>query len=238
VIETTELTTTAEVDAVVSQVAEALGETKDVPLAQLRRAIGTIGRERALLLLEAARIVQAAGGMWLHGRHRPRTFGGVYFELLRRMLHGDARVFVFPRPPKAPTQTPLKWSERLPVVQELASERGVTSVIKMQLVGRPGRVSARGDCVMMQLSGTKAPQLPKGLPMPSGGAGVYTVYIAAKQWRRVADALRDPEDRLIVEGWPQPDPESRSVALFVTAETTTSLQRALRERQQSKEQAT
>jgi PHAX RNA-binding domain len=233
-VETTDDTaTTAVVDAVASQLAAVLGETEDAPIAELQRAVATLGRERALLLLDAARTIEAVGGMWPHwrrGRHKRRTFGGVYFKLLQHVLDCDERMFVFP---KAPEQVPLRWSERLSAVRELANERGEASVIKLQLMGRPGKVVVRGDCAVMQFHGAKPPQLPKGLPTPSGGAAVYTLYISAKQWRRVADALNDPADRLIVEGWPQPDPESQSVAIFVTLATTTALQRALRERQQA-----
>jgi molybdopterin-guanine dinucleotide biosynthesis protein len=33
----------------------------------------------------------------------------------------------------------------------------------------------------------------------------YSVYITAKQWKKVAEAIADPEDVLIVEGFPMLD---------------------------------
>ncbi len=43
---------------------------------------------------------------------------------------------------------------------------------------------------------------------------------------RVAEAIRDQQDVLIVEGFPQIDPETESLAVFAAKTTTKKLQRA------------
>jgi molybdopterin-guanine dinucleotide biosynthesis protein len=55
------------------------------------------------------------------------------------------------------------------------------------------------------------------------------VYIAAKQWRKVASAIRDPEDVLIIEGFPQLDAQTSSIAVFATNTTKKKLQQAQRQ---------
>jgi hypothetical protein len=54
-----------------------------------------------------------------------------------------------------------------------------------------------------------------------------------KQWNKVAEAIRDPEDTLIVEGFPQLDPETSCIAVFATNTTTKKLQQAQRQAQQA-----
>jgi molybdopterin-guanine dinucleotide biosynthesis protein len=49
----------------------------------------------------------------------------------------------------------------------------------------------------------------------------------------VASAIADPEDVLIVEGFPQLDPETSSIAVFATNTTTKKLQGAQRQAQVS-----
>jgi molybdopterin-guanine dinucleotide biosynthesis protein len=52
-----------------------------------------------------------------------------------------------------------------------------------------------------------------------------------KQWNKVAEAIQDPEDVLIVEGYPQLDLETRSIAVFATNTTTKKLQMAQKQAQ-------
>jgi hypothetical protein len=58
---------------------------------------------------------------------------------------------------------------------------------------------------------------------------VYTVYIGAKQWKNVAQAIQNPEDRLIVEGFAAFDPGLEGMAVFATNTTTTLLQQQKRQ---------
>jgi molybdopterin-guanine dinucleotide biosynthesis protein len=54
----------------------------------------------------------------------------------------------------------------------------------------------------------------------------YTVYIGQKQWNKVADALQDPEDVLIVEGFPMAT--SQGISVYATNTSTKKLQQAQR----------
>jgi len=53
--------------------------------------------------------------------------------------------------------------------------------------------------------------------------------IGAKQWKNVVAAANDPEDTLIVEGFPQTDSKTASIAVFASNVTSKKLQRAKRE---------
>jgi hypothetical protein len=58
---------------------------------------------------------------------------------------------------------------------------------------------------------------------------VYLTFIARKQWRKVAAALEaDPEDRLIVEGYPALDKKLGVIGVLAQSVTTTGLQAAKR----------
>jgi len=74
--------------------------------------------------------------------------------------------------------------------------------------------------------------LPAGLPLPSVEqveATRYNVYIAAKQWRKVAEAIADPEDVLIVEGFQMLDRERGTIAVFASNVSTKKLQIAAKQ---------
>jgi hypothetical protein len=76
---------------------------------------------------------------------------------------------------------------------------------------------------------------PKGLPVPpleQASGTSYAVYIGIKQWGKVAEAIRDPEDVLILEGWQMLDQQSGTIAVYVMSATTKKQQQALREPQQ------
>jgi hypothetical protein len=86
------------------------------------------------------------------------------------------------------------------------------------------------------MQSSKIPALPKGLPVPSQANTTYSVYITEKQWKKVQEALRDPEDILIAEGYPMLDQETGTIAVFVTNTTTKLLQAAQREKQKAASQ--
>jgi hypothetical protein len=83
----------------------------------------------------------------------------------------------------------------------------------------------------------KVPALPKGLPTPKPELAeqtLYAVYIAARQWKGVAAAIKDPEDVLIIEGWQMLDKETGSIAVYAMNTTTKKLQVTKRQSQQQK----
>ena len=105
----------------------------------------------------------------------------------------------------------------------------MTETGKITVIGRPGKVVDRGSCIVTSMRAKTVPSLPKGLPTPPSMPTNYVVYIASRQWRKVASAIADPEDALIVEGFPQLDPETSSIAVFATSTTTKKLQMAQRQ---------
>ena len=103
--------------------------------------------------------------------------------------------------------------------------------MKLTLIGKPGKVIEKGTCFIMSMESQKAPALPKGLPTPPETTTTYTVYIASKQWRKVESVVSDPDDVLILEGYPQLDAKTGSIAVFITNSTTKKLQAAQRQAQ-------
>jgi hypothetical protein len=70
------------------------------------------------------------------------------------------------------------------------------------------------------------------LPPPPEEPTVYLAFIAKKQWKKVAAALEaDPEDRLIVEGYPAMDKKLGVVGVLAHSVTTTGLQAAKRRKE-------
>lgn len=101
--------------------------------------------------------------------------------------------------------------------------------VKISIIGTPTRIIDKGEFIKLSMvSAATPPALPKGVPTPAALATQYVVCIAAKQWRQVAEAARDPEDVLIVEGWPQINAQAGNVAVFATSATTKKLQQQKR----------
>ncbi len=100
--------------------------------------------------------------------------------------------------------------------------------MKITVIGRPGAVVEQGQAVALALVSEKVPDLPKGLPEPPAGTR-YTVFVARKQWAKVAEALTaDPEDAASIEGYAALDPRVAGSAVYATSATTKRLQAAKR----------
>jgi PHAX RNA-binding domain len=218
--------------------------------AALQVVVKALGPEIALALLQETLSVEANGGMMLPDGSRRRTPGGVFFFLAKthwteaRMalarynasknaLSGNApsanhATGPTPAQPAAPS---FRWEARIAVLAQIGNEKGSANV-KMTVIGRPGKIVDKGTCVLTVVQSTKVPALPKGLPTPSSATTTYAVYIASKQWKKVAEAIQDPEDLLILEGFPQLDSQTGSIAVFVSNATTKNLQKAQKQAQQ------
>ena len=220
----------------VKEIAEALGEREEKPLHDLAQVIDKLGADKANELLARVRDVEAEGGMLTQDASRPRTPGGIFFQLAR------AYIPVTPPPPRARR---LTWSEAAQAAAEAADDgtqktKGAgpqheDSSVKITLIGRPGKVVKRDSVMITTMYNHKRPALPKQLPKFSG-ADVetrYTVFIAAKQWRKVEEAMRNKEDALIIEGYPFTDPEIKGICVFAKSTTTKLIQRARREAQRA-----
>lgn len=235
---------------VATLIAEQLGESDEEPKRQIYRVVKRLGADQALGFLQQALQVEAAGGIMLADRSRRRTPGGVFFSLVKEQAPAAIKRRIFKREPAQSSETRplprqkdstttsppplLTWSERRAALAELGEEKGQATTMKITLIGRPGKVVERGQCIITTMQATKIPALPKGLPVPPAPTTTYTVYISIKHWRRVAEAISDFEDSLILEGWPHLDSEAKSIAVFVTSATTRKLQAASREEQATK----
>ena len=167
---------------------------------------------------------------------RRRTLGGVFFQLLRKDVTPAERRVIFPsqpssRPPAAATRAHFSWDDYAAALHELRRPGEATSV-KITVIGRPAQTVERGPVVIVSLKSERVPGLPKGLPVPAQPTA-YALLIAWKQWEKVAASLRQPEDLLIVEGYPTLDRRFEGITVLATRTTTKLLQQAERQRQQS-----
>ncbi len=222
------MTDTDDVWRAADPIAAQLGERAPQPLRQIRRIVAVLGIEQAQALAQEALAVEARGGLLLPDGSRRRTPGGVFFHLVKTRVSARQRWLLFRRPPprtgppasSAPPVPVLTWKTRMPAVHEALGRKGDIHDVKIVLVGRPGAVAVRPNCVLTAMESTRGPSLPRGLPAIPANPTTYTVYIAHRHWARVETALDNPEDALVVEGWATYDPELEGIAIFATFVTT------------------
>jgi len=238
-----------------AMIADALGETTPQPRDGILQIVQSLGRTQSRALFAKTLGIEAGGGMMLPDNSRRRTAGGVFFHLAyttgkpkrgktlerpqdrtRKARNGDAQTVQSNATPKAQkgSEKPLQqqpamawtWNNRVSIVREAEAEKGQATTVKITLVGRPGKIVDRGQFIVTVMESSKVPMLPKGLPTPTTMTTKYAVYIASKQWNKVKDAMQDPEDSLIIEGFPKTDPETSAIAVFTTNITTKKQQMA------------
>jgi hypothetical protein len=245
---------------VASIIADTLGETEEGARKSIVRIVRAVGRTHAKELLSMTLQTEENGGMMLPDNSRRRTPGGVFFHLaytvgktkngkpLQRFYNANQKA----KKPNAEASTtntasqPAKpqnrivepkngivfsWEDRIPAINEALQEKGSANTVKITVVGRPGKIIDKGQFIMTVMESSKIPSLPKGLPAPANEPTKYAVYVSAKQWKKVAESIADPEDVLIVEGFPKTDPEVKAIAVFATNVTTKKLQAAQRQQQ-------
>lgn len=223
-----------------------LDETNPDAIIQIERLIHHLGAESIHACLQETMAIEAQGGMLTGDKKRRRTPGGVFFYLVRGRTPGELQRIIWPthtpageKRPKRPTSKPrppavFPWEERLTMLAELLARPG-EGTVKITVIGRPNKTIERGDVVILTVASGKLPTLPKGLPTPPAEPTVYVVYVARKQWRKVAEAIQQPEDKLIVEGYPFIDKKLGVVGVLAQNVTTATLQRARREAQEQGE---
>jgi len=233
------------------EIAAQLGETERGPLGQVGRVVGRLGADRARTFLTRTQEIEASGGLMLPDGSRRRTPGGVFFHLVRAddTLSREDRVSIFPPQfgrngrkkgpgtaatpvtPAPPAPAPSSaWADDdyRRVMAALQHETGRATTVKITVIGRPGAAIEQGQTIAVALVSEKAPDLPKGLPAPPAGTR-YTVFVARKQWAKVAEALTaDPEDAAIIEGYAALDPRVEGIAVYATSATTKRTQVAKR----------
>ncbi len=230
--------------AVARAFAVVLGETMPPPIRIITRAVDRLGPDRVRALLGQALTIEAQGGLTLPDGRR-RTPGGTFFYLMRTSdaVSREDRAYIFPPPSgclrrtgasatPAPTQSrpPAPWADDTyrEIMAALQHETGRATTVKITVIGRPGAAIEQGQAVALALVSEKVPDLPKGLPEPAAGTR-YTVFVARKQWAKVAEALAaDLEDAAIIEGYAALDPRVEGIAVYATGATTKRLQAAKR----------
>lgn len=108
--------------------------------------------------------------------------------------------------------------------------------MKATLIGRPKRIVEETNDSLKAIFEhvyVKSPPLPKGVPALPSTPTPYVVFIGGKQWRKVKEALNDPEDNLILEGYVAYDPAIRSMVLCTQSCISVKQQRASREQQRA-----
>ena len=191
--------------AAASQIAALLNETAPDPRRQIRRIVAKLGPARAQALAQEALRIEAAGGQFIPDGSRRRTVGGIFFQLVKQQTGGRR---TRSRRQRTMKRLPLlTWATRMTVVRDILAQKGNISDVKITLVGRPGAVAVRPNCVLIAMANTRGPSLPKGLPEIPTTPTTYTVYIAHKHWRGMEEALANPNDALVIEGWAAYDPE-------------------------------
>ncbi len=178
-----------------------------------------------------------------------RTLGGIFFYLVRIQVSDDEAMLINrawrwqqwkqrqPNKPKAPaalpqpTLPPFVWDEADPIIAELTAQPGEASTVKVTVIGRPSQVVERQGVIILALRSTKAPTLPKGLPSLPATPTNYMVFVAQKQWNKVREAMQQPDDALIVEGYPVHEPRFAGITVYATQVTTKVLHAAKRTEQ-------
>lgn len=237
----------AEIENVTRELAELLAEAEEKPVQQIWHIVELCGADFARELYKAALETEEQGGLMLPDNSRRRTLGGVYFYLARQRVNDEQHKVIFPgynrrntdAPPPAPRLPNLNWDERVGIIEQLTPESGGINSVKVTLIGRPGKIEARHEVIVTTMSDViKVPTLPKGVPPPPTTPTLYTVYIAAKQWRKVEEAMANPEDSLIVEGVAVYDPEIKGMAVFASNAQSKLMEIKRREEQKSATNAT
>ncbi len=230
-------------EATVQVIAQTLGETDRAVLAQVRRALRVLGSDVTKALVAETQQIEAEGGMLTRDGSRRRTLGGVFFQLVLQRVSSRDRWFVFRhdqgrrkgrRPPgdtgaAAAVHPPFTLDLLPEIINEVQTWGGATTV-KITVIGRPTQTVERGEVIILGLINETAPSLPKGLPAPPTPTK-YVVLVARKQWQKVADALKNHDECVIIEGYPTYAPQHAGITVYATSVTTKQLQAAKRQAQ-------
>ncbi len=123
------------------------------------------------------------------------------------------------------------WDEAAPIIAELSANVGEASTVKLTVIGRPAQVVERQGVIILALRSTKPPTLPKGLPPVPTTPTNYMIFVQQKQWNKVREAMQQPDDALIVEGYGVHEPRFAGITVYATQVTTKALQAAKRKEQ-------
>jgi PHAX RNA-binding domain len=222
------------------RIAYELGERQPGQQALIRRIVHALGTDLSLVFLREAQKTERQGGMLLADGKTRRTKGGVFFRLVKDQApqHGYPNISTLfwqrpqrkgpPPPPTSPKERPdpLTWPERLGILAALAEgNTGMITTAVLKVIGKAGEHHDHpGGCTVLRLTSTIQPAVPRGVPTPQDTPTVYVVYLGSRLWGRIAKAAADPEDEIIVEGFPQIDTETGTIALYARKTTSKKLE--------------
>lgn len=227
--------------AIAADVARQLNETNSEALTQIERIVQCVGPEKTYAYLQKAIAIENEGGRMTSDGARRRTLGGTFFFLVRGRVTAQQHAIIWPNhkfpyakapevkvppPPKIKLPLPQNWAEHAPILAEVRQQQGVALTVKITLIGHPGRIVERGEAVITTLTSGKVPPLPRGLPAPPEEPTVYLVYIARKQWQKIAQEAINPQDKLIVEGYPFQSKQLGVIGVLAINVTTVNTQRS------------
>ena len=184
--------------------------------------------------------IQAAGGMLTEAGDRLRSPGGVFLYLARGRMSDADRNALFPtreaRQQRARERyAAFNHADRAALLNSLLPRSGKVSAMKVSLTGRPGRIERRHELVITTMTHSASPpDLPRGVPPLPEAPTPVTVYISARQWRRVEDALKLPQEALVVDGYCAWDGDTGCLALHATRVSTRSAELLANARRQSR----
>jgi hypothetical protein len=227
------------------RIAKVLGENRDFSRNTIGLIIQTMGLEFAERILLTTLELEAGAGVLLPDGSRRRTPGGAFFYLARKEMNEEQQIAAFgryregePLPPPAEhpdvyAQKPsFSWWQRNEIFAGLIPEAGMMTAVKVVLIGRPKKTAIQDKVILLEMEdSTGSATFPKGVPKPPIMTTLYTVYITAKQWRKVADTVNDPKDMLIIEGTCAFDPAIGRIAVYAANITSKALEKAKREQQ-------
>jgi hypothetical protein len=223
---------TRDTQAVAAAIAAQLDESAPHVIGQIQRIVDHLGAEAAYGFLDKAQQCLAEGGVLTHDGQRQRSPGGTFFFLVRGGVTAEQHQAIWPQHqlpshlrPRKIKPPRLTWDEAQTLIPEALSQQGTAMSAKLTLVGRPGKIIEKEHVIITTLTSDTAPSIPRGVPKAPEAPVVYLVFIARKQWDRVAEALAaDEEDQLIVTGYPVLDKQTEAIVVLGQSVTTTSRQ--------------
>jgi hypothetical protein len=218
--------------AAAADIAAQLEESAPHVIGQIQRIVDHLGAKAAYAFLDKTKQCLADGGVLTHDGKRKRTPGGTFFFLVRGGVTAEQHQAIWPQHqlpghlrPRRTKPPRLSWEEARAAIPDALSQQGTAMSAKLTLVGRPGKIIEKEHVIITTLTSDRAPSIPRGVPKAPEAPVVYLVFIARKQWERVAETLAaDEEDRLVVTGYPVLDKETEAIVVLGQSVTTTSQQ--------------
>ena len=205
----------------VREIARQLGEQDKPAQEQIMRIVQLCGLAFTQAVLDETLRIEAAGGMLTVQGDRRRTPGGVFFYLVMQHLPLGmrSRVRGLPQhrvPASERRRPPFDWRWRARLLRHVLKAQGEVDEVNVKIIGRPGKIHRYQNLVVLSMEDRPPPDatLPIGLPEMPTEPVTYVVYVAAKQWDKVEQAIQNPEAQLMVSGFCAHDPETGGMAVF------------------------